>query len=86
MLWSVSHQVTDMYDTRDFAARRRGLPGRADRIVNRDGDSCSLLADGATDECVTGGHCAEKKKNKINTQKRLISILTKSGVQPKLAL
>lgn len=54
-----------MYDTRDFAARRRGLAGCADRIVNSDGDSCSLLADGATDESVTGGHCAEKKK-KIN--------------------
>lgn len=42
-----------MYDTRDFAARRRGLPSRADRIVDGDGDSCSLLADGATDERVT---------------------------------
>lgn len=51
-----------MYDTRDFAARRRGLAGCADRIVNSDGDSCSLLADGATDESVTGGHCTEKKK------------------------
>lgn len=45
-----------MYDTRDFAARRRGLPSCADRIVDGDGDSCSLLADGATDERVTRSH------------------------------
>lgn len=65
MLWTVSHQVADVYDAGDFAARRRGLPGRADRIVYGDGDACPLLADGATDESLAGGHCAETREKKI---------------------
>lgn len=70
MLFRASHQVADMYDTGDFPARRRGLPGRADRIVNGDGDSCPLLADGATDESLTGGHCRKEDKRIKNNSRQ----------------
>ena len=51
-----SHQITDVNNVGDFAARWRGLPCSAHRVVNSDGDTCFLLADGATNECVAGGH------------------------------
>lgn len=53
-----------MYDARDFAAGRRGLPSCADRIVDCDGDSGSLLADGATDERVTRSDCGKEQRLK----------------------
>lgn len=56
-----SHQVADMNNAGDFAARRRRLPSRADRIIDGDADSCFLLADGATNEGVTGRHCNENR-------------------------
>lgn len=61
-----SHQVADVNNAGDFAARWRGLPSRANRIINCDGNSCFLLADWATDEGVTGGHY-DKKQNNVNT-------------------
>lgn len=70
-----SHQVTDVYDARDFAAGRRGLPGCADRIVDCDGDSGSLLADGATDERVARSDCGKGPKLKTSPQNSLINIL-----------
>lgn len=51
-----SHQVADVNDAGDFAARWRGLPGRANRVIDCDGNARFLLADGATDEGVAGGH------------------------------
>lgn len=51
-----SHQVADVNNVGDFAARWRGLPRRTNRIVDCDRNACFLLADGATNEGVTGGH------------------------------
>lgn len=58
----LSHQVADMNNAGDFAAGRRRLPSCADRIIDCDADSCFLLADGATNEGVTGRHY---NKNRI---------------------
>lgn len=52
----ISHQVADVNDAGDFAARWRRLTGRANRVINCDGNSCFLLADGATNEGVAGRH------------------------------
>lgn len=51
-----THQVADVNDAGDFASRWGWLPGCADRVIDRDGNSCFLLADGATNEGVAGGH------------------------------
>lgn len=45
-----------MNNSGDFSARWRGLLSRANRVINCDGNTCFLLADGATDEGVAGGH------------------------------
>lgn len=50
------YKVADVNNAGDFAARWRGLPGCANRVVDCDGNSCFLLADGATNEGVAGGH------------------------------
>lgn len=45
-----------MDDIRDFSMRRRGLPGRADGVVDGDGHAGLLLAYGATHHAVAGGN------------------------------
>lgn len=57
------HQVADVNNAGDFAARWRWLPGGTNRIVNRDGHSSFLLTDGATNERITGRHCNFKTIN-----------------------
>lgn len=57
-----SHQVADVNDAGHFAAGWRGLPGRANRVIDCDGDSSFLLADGATNEGVAGGHWDKEGK------------------------
>jgi len=56
LMTTFSHQVADVNNAGDFASRRRGLPGRANGIIDGDGNARFLLADGATDEGVAGGH------------------------------
>lgn len=51
-----SHQVPDVNDAGDLSARWRGLPRCANGVVDGDGDSRFLLADGATNESVAGCH------------------------------
>lgn len=51
-----SHQVADVNNAGDFATRWRGLPGSANRVIDCDGNTGFLLADGATNESVVGGH------------------------------
>lgn len=66
-----------MNNAGDFAARRRGLPGRANGIVDCDGNSCFLLADGATNEGVTQGHYDSKKQTKHDQTKMVCKIIKK---------
>lgn len=54
---ALPHQVADVNNAGDFAARWRRLPGGANGIVDCDGHSRFLLTDGAADEGVTGRHC-----------------------------
>lgn len=51
-----TYQVANVNNAGDFAPRWRGLSSRANRVVNCDGNSCFLLADGTANEGVTGGH------------------------------
>lgn len=51
-----TNQVGQVDDVGHFASWRRGLLGCADRVIYGDGHARLLLADGATDQCVTGGH------------------------------
>lgn len=75
-----------MYDARDFAAGRRGLPSCADRIVDCDGDAASLLADGATDERVIRSDCGKEQKLKPPPQNSLIDILSSCLVKTCLVI
>lgn len=45
-----------MNNVGDFAAGWRGLTGRANRVIDCDGNTRFLLADGAANEGVAGGH------------------------------
>lgn len=52
----LTHQVGDVDDVGDFAMRRRQLPGGADGVVDSDGHTRALLAEGAAHHRVTGSH------------------------------
>lgn len=57
-----THQVADVNNAGHFATRWRRLPGRAHRVIDGDGNTHFLLADGATNEGVVGGHWVEGGK------------------------
>lgn len=56
------NQVGQVDDVGHFASWRRGLLGRADRVVYGDGHARLLLADGATDQGVTWGHWTDETR------------------------
>lgn len=67
-----SHQVTDVNNIGNFAARWRWLPGRAHRVVDSDRNTSFLLADGATNKGVAGGHW-DKEGRIVNTVSPLLT-------------
>ncbi|TNN53601.1 hypothetical protein EYF80_036175 [Liparis tanakae] len=72
--------VADVNNAGDFASRRRGLPGRADGIIDGDGNARFLLADGATDEGVAGGHWDKERTVCVTTLKLYLELCLTSSL------